>query len=129
MEYTIQLREDQKVILVTACGEWDATIDNNMVFEILEMIDSSGYEQVLLDLRELQFDFPVFQIFGRAKEMREQRRQFGKGSSKAALVYSPNNAKTEEDMQFFENAARNRGLPYRTFKDIEDALKWFGDTE
>ena len=129
MEYTIQLKEDQKVILVTACGEWDATIDNNMVFEILEMIDSSGYEQVLLDLRELQFDFPVFQIFGRAKEMREQRRQFGKGSSKAALVYSPNNAKTEEDMQFFENAARNRGLPYRIFKDIEDALKWFAARE
>ncbi len=124
MEYTIQLREDQKIILVTAWGEWDASIDNNMVYQILETIDSSGYQNVLLDLRELQFDFPVFQIFGRAKEVREQRRQFGKGSSKTALMYSPRNPKIEEDMQFFENASRNRGLPYRTFTDVEDAIMW-----
>lgn len=30
-------------------------------------------------------------------------------------------------MLFFENASRNRGLLYRAFKNIKDAIKWFAN--
>lgn len=123
MDFTIQLGEGEKIVFAVAKGEWDSTTDNSMVYKIMEKVDETGAQMVLLDIRELHFNFPIVQVFERAKEMREQRRQFGKVSAKTALVFT-SDPKTEEDMRFFENAARNRGLPYRTFDDIENAMSW-----
>lgn len=124
MNYTVEFNEEQRIVSARAEGKWDSTIDNGMVHKILEMVDASSSSKVLLDIRELHFDLPMFQIFERAKEMREQRSKFGKVSARAAIVYSPSTSKIEEDMKFFENAARNRGLPYRMFQDIEEAMAW-----
>jgi hypothetical protein len=124
MNYIVEFKEEQRIVSARAEGQWDYTTDNNMVREILEMVDSTGSTRVLMDIRELHFDLPMFQIFERAKEMREQRSKFGKVSARAAIVYSPSMPKIEEDMKFFENAARNRGLPYRMFQDIEEAMTW-----
>ena len=124
MNYVVEYKEEQRIVSARAEGKWEATTDNNMVREILEMVDSTGSTRVLMDIRELHFDLPMFQIFERAKEMREQRSKFGKVSAKGAIVYSPSTPKIEEDMKFFENAARNRGLPYRMFQDVEEAMTW-----
>jgi hypothetical protein len=124
MNYIVEFKEEQKIVSARAEGKWDSTTDNSMVHKILEMVDTTGSSRVFLDIRELHFDLPMFQIFERAKEMREQRRQFGKVSARAAIIYSPSTPKIEEDMKFFENAARNRGLPYRMFKDVEEAMTW-----
>ncbi len=124
MEYDIQHREDQNIITATAKGEWNSKADNAMVREIMEMIDASGSRKVLLDIRELHFDLPFIQIFERAKEMREKRQQSGITSTKTAILYSSTNEKLDKDLSFFETASRNRGLPYRTFKDMEGAMAW-----
>jgi hypothetical protein len=124
MNYIVEFNEEQKIVSARAEGQWDSTTDNGMVLKILEMVDSTRSSRVLLDIRELHFNLPMFQIFERAKEMREQRSKFGKVSAKAAIVYSPSTPKIEEDMKFFENAARNRGLPYRMFQDVEEAMTW-----
>lgn len=124
MNYIVEFKEEQRIVSARAEGQWDSTTDNGMVREILETVDSTGSSRVLLDIRDLHFDLPMFQIFERAKEMREQRRKFGKVSARAAIVYTPFTPKIEEDMKFFENAARNRGLPYRIFQDIEEAMNW-----
>ena len=124
MNYTVQLREDLKLILATASGEWEPQKDNAMVHEIMETVDASGSRKVLLDIRGLQFDLPIIQIFERVKEMREKRREFGISSTKAAIVYSAANEKLDKDLAFFETASVNRGLPYRTFKDMDDAMAW-----
>ena len=129
MEYTVRLSEDEKIVAAWATGEWDAVTDNKMVHQVLERVDATGCRKVLLDIRELHFDFPIAQIFGRAKEIGEQRRHFVKVSTKTAIVYPSTNRKVEEDMLFFENATRNRGLPYRIFKDIEDAITWLLEDE
>ncbi len=123
MDFTIELVKDQKIVFAVAKGEWDSTTDNSMIYKVMEMVDETGAQMVLLDIRGLSFNFPIVQVFERAKEMREQRRQFGKVSAKAAIVFTPE-PKTEQDMKFFENAARNRGLPYRTFNDFENAMAW-----
>jgi hypothetical protein len=124
MKYTVEFREDHRIVAARAEGKWDMTTDNGMVQKILKMVDAHGSSKVLLDIRELQFDLPMFQLFERVREMREQRRQFGRVSAKAAIIYSDATPKIEEDMKFFQNAAQNRGLPYRVFKDIEEAMVW-----
>jgi len=124
MNYTVEFNEEQRIVSARAEGQWDSATDNGMVRKILEMVDSTGSSRVLMDIRELHFDQHMFQIFERAKEIREQRRQFGKVSGRGAIVYFPSTPKVEEDMKFFENAARNRGLPYRIFQDIEEAMTW-----
>jgi hypothetical protein len=124
MDYVIQLDEKNRIVTAVAKGEWDSDTDNTMVYQILEMVDVTGVQKVLLDIRELRFKLPIIQIFERAKELRVERQKFSKTSAKAAIIYSSEDQKLEEDMVFFETAARNRGLPYQVFKDINDGLKW-----
>jgi hypothetical protein len=124
MNYVVEFNEEQGIVSAKAEGEWDSVTENAMIHGMLEMLDATGSSKVLLDIRELHFDLPMFQIFERAKEMRELRQQSGKVSGRAAIVYFPSTPKIEEDMKFFENAARNRGLPYHIFQDIEEAMAW-----
>lgn len=124
MNYIIQLDEERKIVSAVAKGEWDPEADNTMVYQILEMVDVTGVQKVLLDIRELRFELPIVQIFERAKDMRVERQKFSKTSVKAAIIYSSEDQKLEEDMIFFETTARNRGLPYQVFKDVEEAVAW-----
>ena len=123
-DYTIEIKEDRDIIIARASGEWELQTDHKMNREIIEMIDMSGSRKVLVDIRELHFNLPIVQIFERAQEIKEQRRTQKTTSDKVAIVYPPANEKIEEDFKFFETVARNRGLPYRAFKDMEDALEW-----
>lgn len=124
MEYTIQLDEAAGLISARATGAWESEKDNLMVDELLRLVDTSEIHKVLLDIRELHFDLSIIQIFQRAKTMREKRSKQNKITSKAALVYTPVDPKRDADMKFFENAARNRGMPYYVFTDIEKARQW-----
>ncbi len=127
MNYIIQLDEENKIITAVAKGEWDSETDNTMIRQIMEMVNVTGVQKVLLDIRELRFNFPIIQIFERVKEMRMERMKFNKTSAKAAIVYLTEDVKLEEDMTFFENAARNCNLPYQVFKDVEEATSWLLD--
>ena len=71
MDYIVEFNEEQKIVSARAEGLWDSGTDNSMVHKILEMVDATGSSKVFLDIRELYFDLPMFQIFERAKEMRE----------------------------------------------------------
>jgi hypothetical protein len=124
MDYNIQVMEGQGFISVTTAGEWDKAKDDTLVQEIMETIVRSGVRKVLLDMRELRFDFPLFTIFQRAQDLREQRMEHSLISIKVALVYSAENEKTKDDFSFFEVTAQNRGLPYRAFSQMETALEW-----
>jgi hypothetical protein len=126
MEYSIQ-QADGDLIIATASGEWDQATDNAMIREVMEAVNTSDSRKVLVDIRELRFDMPILQIFERALELRQQRGEFGTTTAKVALVYPSAGKKMEDDLAFFETAARNRGLPYRTFKDMEAALAWLGE--
>ena len=124
MEYTVQLKEDLNLILATASGEWESQTDNAMVRAIMETVDASGSMKVLLDIRELRFHHPLLRVFERAQEVKQQRQEFKNVSRKVAIVYPAEDPKIDENLTFFETVARNRGLPYRAFKDMEDAMGW-----
>lgn len=124
MEYTIQLDSTNGLVLVHAAGEWESDKDNLMVQQIMQTVIESGLRKVLLDIRELKFDLSMAHIFERARSMRDARMQQGTVSSRVALVYDAQNQKLDADMRFFETAAQNRSIPYRVFKDIEEARAW-----
>lgn len=124
MDYTIQLDEENKLVVAAAKGDWDSDTDNSLILQILNMVDETGAQGVLLDIRHLRFKVSIVQIFERAKELRTMRLKFNKTSSRAAILYLADDPKLEEDMNFFETAARNRNLPYQVFKDIEEAINW-----
>ncbi|NJC97961.1 MAG: hypothetical protein C3F07_08140 [Anaerolineales bacterium] len=124
MDFSIELLQDPPIINVTVAGQWDSKTDNDMALDIMKKVSETKVDKVLVDLRELQFEIPVVDIFQRAKDLREQRRGFAPVSAKVALVYRPVDQKMEEDFIFFENTSQNRGLPYRVFQRMESALAW-----
>jgi hypothetical protein len=124
MNYSIQLMEEPKIVQVITSGVWEREVDNAMGLEIMRKMAELKVNKALIDMRELQFDLRVLDIFQRAEALRDQRREVNPPSSKVALVYNPVSKKMDEDFTFFENTARNRGLPYRVFKQMEAALEW-----
>ena len=124
MNYTIQLMEDTKIAQVTALGTWEREVDNAMGLDIMKKMAEWKVSKALIDMRELQFELRLTDIFQRVENLRDQRREAKHNSSKVALVYLSKDKRTDDDFIFFENTARNRGLPYRVFKQMESALEW-----
>jgi len=125
MEYKVELGKEKEFIYAFAKGEWDSEVDNALVKEIMNMVEEEGILKVLLDIRELQFNHSILQMFLRVQEMREKRRAkrraTGKTSRRVAIVYSDT---LPVEGTFFETASQNRGLPYWVFSDIEKAKEW-----
>lgn len=124
MNYTIQLMEEPKIIKAVTSGEWTPEVDNTMGLDIMKKTVEWQVNKVLIDMCELQFELQVLDIFRRVESLRDQRVEIKPSSSKVALLYCPNDTNKDDDFVFFENAARNRGLPYRVFKEMDDALAW-----
>ncbi len=124
MEYTLQLINNSRVIRAVLSGKWDAQTDKAMALAVMSKVDDTGVDKVLIDMRELRFDLPMINLFERAKELREQRRNFILHSSRVALVYKPTDKKMDDDLKFFEDASQNRTLPYRVFKNVDSAVEW-----
>ena len=128
MEYTIRVMEDQKIIPVTAKGQLDKQTEDSMTHEILGSVANLGLKKVLLDMREVEFNLSMGAIFQRAQELREERIESRSFSLKVAIVYFAKDKKAEENFSFFENTARNRGLPYKVFKQLDEALAWLTES-
>jgi hypothetical protein len=124
MEYTIRHNEDQTMVVAKARGDWDSHTDNAMVREIMETVEACGSMKVLLDIQELHFEFPIVYLLDRVQEMKKQRQDFKNVSRRVAIAYSSTDEKIDENLMFFEAAARNRSLPCQTFIDMNKAMAW-----
>ncbi|HXD08526.1 MAG TPA: hypothetical protein VN653_00585 [Anaerolineales bacterium] len=124
MDFVIEHDKDRQMIIVTASGKWELDKDNEMIRQIMKAVEESGSRKVLLDMRELYFNLPMIHLYERAQGLMQQRLNSKTISRKVALVYTAHTRKIDEDLIFFETAARNRNLPYRIFKDLEEAQQW-----
>jgi hypothetical protein len=124
MDYVIEHDQDQQMLIVTATGKWELDKDNEMIRQIMKAVEESGSKKVLVDMRELYFNLPMIHLYERAQGLRYQRLNSRITSRKVALVYTAHTRKIDEDLIFFETAARNRNLPYRVFKDLAEAQQW-----
>jgi len=125
MDYSIQLMEEPtRFVRAITSGDWEREMDNAMGLEIMQKMVEWKVNKAVIDMRDLQCELRVLDIFKRAETLREQRREVKPNGSKVALVYRSKDKKTDDDFIFFENTAQNRGLPYRVFKQMETALEW-----
>jgi len=124
MNYSIQLMEEPKIVQVITTGEWEREVDNAMGMDVMRKMAEWKVNKALIDMRSLQFELRTIDIFQRAENLSEQRREVKHSTSKVALVYHPKDKQMDDDFIFFENTAQNRGLPYRVFKNMESALEW-----
>ena len=128
MEYTLKILEDQKIIHITAKGQWDKQTEDLMTHEILSTVSKLSLKKVLLDMREVDFEMSLADIFQRTQELREQRIESRTFSFKVAIIYVSKDRKTEDNFSFFETAARNRGLPYKIFTGLDEAFAWLTES-
>ena len=124
MDYKIQLTEDLKVVTCITSGEWNHEVDTAMGLDVMKHMAEWKVNKALIDMRELQFELRLTDLFQRAMDLKEQRSEVGHLSIKVALVYRSKDKATDEDLIFFENVAQNRGMPYRVFKEMDAALEW-----
>lgn len=124
MDYAFQLLEEPKVIVVTITGEWNSDMDTSMGLEIMSKEIEWNVYRVVVDMRALKFEIRLADIFQRATDLNQQRRELKVAGTRVAIVYNPINNRVVDDFKFFENTAQNRGAPYRVFTEMDAALEW-----
>lgn len=87
-------------------------------------VDANSVGYVLVDVRKLIVREPIIQLYERAMELWEERQKYRTASLKVAIVFTFVDPDFESSMRFFETVARNRGLPYRVFGDLDEAKAW-----
>ncbi len=118
IRYSMQV--DGELLRVVASGKDDDLEDvNNYGAAVFAAVQSSGCRRVLCDERELQYSIETVDIYESAEFMAQQAR----GVAQVAIV-TP--AGHEEDAEFWETVAVNRGLKVRMFRRMEDAERWLG---
>jgi hypothetical protein len=116
------IHTDGDLLRVVASGKDDSLEDvNNYGSAVVAAALSSGCRRILCDERELQYSIDTVDIYESAEFMAQQAR----GVVRAAIV-TP--AGHEDDAEFWETVAVNRGLKVRMFRRLEDAERWLGLT-
>jgi hypothetical protein len=124
MKYSVAL-DASEFIIAAAAGEWDAAADDEFVRTIVRAVAESRCPRILLDIRDLtNIDLSTLRLYDRARMLHERRRNNPGARARVAILHAPADEDNRESYQFFEDTARNRGLPYRLFEDREAALDW-----
>ncbi|MBE7432990.1 MAG: hypothetical protein HS100_03685 [Anaerolineales bacterium] len=124
MEYVIQPDDKDKIIKVRATGKWDLEFGRAMSREIAETVDATHLRLVLVDMRKVEIRASIIQIYERVKELWDEHQSAKQTVWKVAAVLTLDDQEFKKEMQFFENTAQNRGLPYRIFSDMDEAFIW-----
>lgn len=118
IRYTI--RADGDLLRVVASGR-DHDLDEVMAYgaAVLDAVISAGCHRVLCDERAMEYAIGTVDTYELAKYTAEHAR----GVAKVAIVCRRGQ---EEDAEFWEDVAVNRGLQVKVFQRIEDAERWLG---
>ena len=115
MSHDVSFDEDLFVIRVKHWGQ--ATIEDfkEARDRVVQIQETRGTGDVIVDLREVMIAPPTMDIFQFASELPIQLR--------IAMVFSED---TQEDIRFLETVAFNRGRNINMFDNEPDALNWLG---
>jgi len=93
---------------VDTIDDWNASLE-----KILELHETHGVKEVLVDVRDQQTAPSVHDVFNFAKDLPRTLR--------IAILVGP---ETIDDQRFLEDVAVNRGKRTKIFQSEDDALKW-----
>ncbi len=124
MNYVIQPDSKDRIIKVRAKGKWDLEFGRAMSREIAGTVDATHLRLVLVDMRQVVIRASILQIYERVKELWDEHQSAKQTVWKVAAVLTLDDQEFRKEMQFFENTAQNRGLPYRIFSEMDEAFGW-----
>jgi hypothetical protein len=120
MSIRYSIHTDGDLLRVVASGKDDDLNDvNTYGSAVVAAAQSTGCRRVLCDERDLQYSIGTIDIYESAEFMAQQARWVMQVAIVAPAGY-------EDDADFWETVAVNRGLRVRMFRRIEDAERWLG---
>ena len=119
LEPTIEVR-DRYLLVTHAPTEAGNTEAQNFAAELAEVCDRENIHRVLMDERQLTYTIGnIFDLMGMGDKLLEDMLVFR--FHRLACVTSGEQLQIARD---FESVARNRGMNYRAFENIDDAERW-----
>lgn len=125
MEYSIEYDPAACMLTARVQGAWSWIAAFDAGRSLREAVAARHARSVLIDLREVVgLDLRTLSMYELASRLVAGRRRFAHIAAKGAFVVPDLGPEGDVHYQYFENTSRNRGLPYRLFKDVEQARQW-----
>ena len=125
MTLSIEMQLNGDVLQVVASGEFDLADAKSTLEEIIDATVERGVDKVLVDYRDMkghasvQEDYEYAMHFVHLVEAKRLRQ----GLPKLHAVYVGHNQQPE----FAENVAVNRGMSVLSTDDMDQALRWLAE--
>ncbi len=119
LEPTIEVR-DRYLLVTHSPTQAGNTEAQDFAAELAEVCDRENIHRVLMDERELTYTIGnIFDLMGMGDKLLEDMLVFR--FHRLACVTSGAQLQIARD---FESVARNRGMNYRAFEDLDEAERW-----
>lgn len=121
MGFTNKIYNDKKLIVADVNGLLDLESSKSIIGKIIENPEHQNNHKILLDLRNVQFNLSVIDIYRLAMFMGTDKKELLAKNKIAVLV---NDDETLNSVGFLETCSCNRGLKMKSFTDFEGASNW-----
>jgi len=116
VEYQISSFVNEDILEITLTGEITEDAVSKLEFEVIAIIKSNNLKNLLVDFRAIKGRFGYIEAYERVRNYPPDRYRV-----KNAIVDIPEHADYES---FQETTARNAGLAWKCFTDVEEARVW-----
>lgn len=127
MEITLNFRADEELLYVTYSGDFSLAEAKKLFLETLEAVEKYKAQKILVDGRTITGEIRHMERFfyGEfvAAEVSKLRSRSDSPLPQFAYVLLP---PILDPRRFGETVAVNRGMPVKTFDNLNDALEWIG---
>lgn len=115
-QYQISSAVNETILEITLTGEMTEDAVSKMECEVLDIIKSNNLRNLLMDFRAMKGRFGYIEAYERVRNYTPDRYRL-----KNAIVDIPDHA---DYASFQETTARNAGLSWKSFTDIDEARAW-----
>ena len=115
-DYQISSSVNEDILEITLIGEITKDAVPKLEFEVIDIIKSNNLKNLLVDFRSIKGRFGYIEAYERVRNYPPDRSRV-----KNAIVDIPEHADYES---FQETTARNAGLSWKCFTDIDKARSW-----
>ena len=119
MPYNIEVKEREGYILVDQSGEVSVTEVDEIRTRVFELVGIHRLLKVLVDVRKITNELSVTESFNVTVDHVKFKTSFPK--PRACLIVRPDQY---EAAKFIQTVGENRGLPIKTFTDLDAGLRW-----
>jgi hypothetical protein len=117
--YDLDVREEKDYLRIDITGQRTKDTIKSVTKEIYEAFKTFKGKKILVDVSKFEEHINIIDIFSL---LTSDLPNIIKGKIDKVAIIEPGG--NEDDKQFFENVARNRGHNLKIFDTEEDALEW-----